>query len=79
MLITRRPAMDGTRYTLKIENASQDFFNPNTHVLWLRFGVQLVLIFWLHVYLVYTQDVFTWTYGFTRDGALHALFLSRCW
>lgn len=68
MLITRRPAMDGTRYTLKIENTYQDFFNPNTHVLWLRFGVQLVLIFWLHVYLVYTQDVFTWAYGFTRDG-----------
>jgi hypothetical protein len=69
MLITRRPAMDGTRYTLRVQNTYQDFFNPDTMSMWLRFVAQLVLIFWLHVYLVYTQDVFTWRYGFTRDGA----------
>jgi hypothetical protein len=69
MLITRRPAMDGTRYTLRVQNTYQDFFNPDTMSMWLRFVVQLVVIFWLHVYLVYTQDVFTWTHGFTRDGA----------
>merc|ERR1719440_2010641 len=68
MLITRRPAMDGTRYTLRVANTYQDFFNPNTHVMWLRFVVQLILIFWLHLYLVYTQDDFTWTYGFDEKG-----------
>jgi hypothetical protein len=68
MLITRRPAMDGTRYTLRVANTYQDLFNPATHVMWLRFLVQIILIFWLHVYLVYTQDVFTWKHGFDPSG-----------
>jgi hypothetical protein len=73
LLITRRPAMDGTRYTLRVSNTYQDFFNPDTHVMWLRFLVQLIIIFWLHVYLVYTQDVFTWKHGFDRDGGSRRL------